>query len=156
MPGATARKRRRTPHQPTGTWIRPVKRLAIYLRDGFTCLRCWRDLHGAAPAEVTLDHFRPRSRGGGNDATNLYTCCRSCNSARGAGAENLPGVIARAVTRRVRTHLRRSLTRYLVAARGLLAEKRTGSWHIRQAVKLFSMATRTLPHPYPARALLGG
>jgi hypothetical protein len=32
----TARKKARSKHQPTGSWIRPDKRLAIYLRDRFT------------------------------------------------------------------------------------------------------------------------
>lgn len=66
------RKKSRTPRQPTGQWIRSEKRLAIYLHD-------------AAPADITLDHVVPRSRGGSNEASNLFTACRSCNSARGAG-----------------------------------------------------------------------
>lgn len=63
-------------------WIRPEKRLAIYIRDGFTCAYCGRDLKGAAPAEVNLDHLLPRVAGGGNEATNLITACRSCNCSR--------------------------------------------------------------------------
>lgn len=69
-------------HQPKGRWIRVEKRLAIYLRDGFGCAYCGRDLRNAAPADVTLDHLLPRSAGGNNDATNLVTACRSCNSSR--------------------------------------------------------------------------
>lgn len=65
-----------------GKWIRPEKRLAIYIRDGFGCAYCGRDLRNAAPAEVTLDHLLPRVAGGGNEATNLITACRSCNSSR--------------------------------------------------------------------------
>jgi len=63
-------------------WIRPAKRLALYLRDGFCCAYCGRDLHGAAPAEVTLDHLRPGHRAGNHGARNLITACRSCNSSR--------------------------------------------------------------------------
>lgn len=63
-------------------WIRPVKRLAVYLRDGFRCAYCGRDLHDSPPADVTLDHLLPRCFGGSNDAENLVTACRSCNSQR--------------------------------------------------------------------------
>lgn len=63
-------------------WIRPEKRLAIYIRDGFQCAYCGRDLKDAEPAEVNLDHLLPRCAGGGNEATNLITSCRSCNCSR--------------------------------------------------------------------------
>jgi hypothetical protein len=64
-------------------WIRPEKRLAIYLRDGFACAYCGRDLAVAGAAEVTLDHLVPRSEDGGHEAANLVTVCLSCNSSRG-------------------------------------------------------------------------
>jgi hypothetical protein len=67
-----------------GKWIRPEKRLAIYIRDGFQCAYCGRDLREAAPADVTLDHLNCRTHGGSNEATNLITACKSCNSSRGA------------------------------------------------------------------------
>ena len=63
-------------------WIRPEKRLAIYIRDGVRCAYCGQDLRNAAPAEVTLDHLLPRIAGGDNQATNLITACRPCNSSR--------------------------------------------------------------------------
>lgn len=75
-------KARQGQAQPKGRWIRAEKRLAIYIRDGFACAYCGRDLRNAAPADVTLDHLLPRSAGGTNDATNLVTACRSCNSSR--------------------------------------------------------------------------
>ncbi len=78
----TAQKRQHSPSQPTGCWIRRERRLAIYVRDAFQCLYCGRDLRSAAPADVTLDHLLPRSAGGTNEAVNLVTACRSCNSAR--------------------------------------------------------------------------
>lgn len=65
-------------------WIRKDKRLAIVLRDGVQCVYCGRDLRGAEPREVTLDHLLPRCAGGTNEATNLVTACLSCNSSRGA------------------------------------------------------------------------
>lgn len=61
-------------------WIRPVKRLAIYMRDGFACQWCEASVEGGA--DLTLDHFLTRSRGGGNAETNLITCCRACNDRR--------------------------------------------------------------------------
>ena len=79
---STAAKKLRSPHQPTGQWIRSEKRLALYLRDEFRCLYCGTNLKGAAPADVTLDHLLPKSAGGSNDATNLITACRPCNSSR--------------------------------------------------------------------------
>ena len=63
-------------------WIRQERRLAIYIRDGFTCVYCTRDLRDVAPGELTLDHLMPRERGGGNESTNLVTACRACNSSK--------------------------------------------------------------------------
>ncbi len=68
----------------SGSWIHKAVRLAIYLRDGFTCVYCLRDLHDANPFDVTLDHLMPRSLGGTHETTNLVTACRSCNSSRQA------------------------------------------------------------------------
>ena len=65
-------------------WIRPRKRLAIYLRDGFRCAYCGWDMHGSAPSEITLDHLRARLARPDHSARNLVAACRSCNSARGA------------------------------------------------------------------------
>ena len=77
-------KRERSPFQPVGRWIRVERRLAIYLRDSFMCQYCGRDLHMAAPFDVTLDHLVPRSEGGSNKNENLITACRRCNSQRGS------------------------------------------------------------------------
>ena len=78
----TQLKRLRSPHQPVGRWIRPVKRLAIYLRDGYQCVYCNVDLRGADPREVNLDHVVAKSEGGSNHESNLVTTCRSCNCSR--------------------------------------------------------------------------
>lgn len=77
-------KRRQGASQAAGRWIRAEKRAALYLRDRFACVYCGRDLRHAAPADVTLDHLLPRSAGGTNEAVNLVTCCRTCNSSRGS------------------------------------------------------------------------
>ena len=65
-----------------GVQVRRDLRLAIYLRDGFHCVYCQKDLHGAKPMDVTLDHLRPDSKGGCNSPTNLVTACRACNCNR--------------------------------------------------------------------------
>jgi len=63
-------------------WIRKDKRLAVYLRDGFCCAYCGRDLHGADPHDVTLDHLNAKHQAGNHSEANLVTACRSCNSSR--------------------------------------------------------------------------
>ena len=62
-------------------WIRPVKRLAIYLHDGMACAYCNNGIEEGA--KLTLDHVVPYSKGGSNKETNLVTCCHQCNSSRG-------------------------------------------------------------------------
>ena len=59
-------------------------RLAIYIRDNFTCQHCGDDLHGAKPNDINLDHVIPQSQGGTNDPTNLITSCQWCNKRRQA------------------------------------------------------------------------
>lgn len=65
-------------------WIRAEKRFAIYMRDDFRCAYCGADLRKAAPGQMALDHLIPRCKGGSNEASNLVTACKPCNSARGA------------------------------------------------------------------------
>jgi len=103
----------------SGSWIRPEKRLAIYLRDRFTCIYCLADLHDAKPFDITLDHVKTRSNGGHNHESNLVTACRSCNSARQdkplsrfAGPETI---------KHIRRNTRRSLKKYVTLAKALIA-----------------------------------
>jgi hypothetical protein len=63
-------------------WCRPKKRMAIYLRDSFTCLYCGKDLHHCPSSEISLDHLVPRVEEHNNDPSNLITACHTCNSAR--------------------------------------------------------------------------
>lgn len=79
-------------------WIKRAKRIAIYLRDGFTCVYCGKSLLDEPSANVHLDHRIPRQLGGSNDASNLVTACRSCNCARGCrmpGEDESPETTAR-------------------------------------------------------------
>lgn len=63
-------------------WIRQEKRLAIYLRDGCSCAWCGSSVEDGVG--LSLDHVVCFSKGGSNDAKNLVTCCKRCNSSRGA------------------------------------------------------------------------
>ena len=121
---------RRHPAATGGKWIRPAKRVAIYLRDGMACVWC-----GAAAedgAALTLDHVVPWSRGGNNRAANLVTACRACNSARGnrsaaAYARTVAaqtGAVALDVWRHVRNCRRRAWRPHVANAIAILARRR--------------------------------
>jgi hypothetical protein len=61
-------------------WIRPTSRLAIYLRDGMACAWCGFAIEDGAV--LTLDHCKPRIKGGTNEPSNLVTSCVKCNCSR--------------------------------------------------------------------------
>ena len=54
----------------------PVSRRGVLRRDGHRC--AYYDGHA-----TTVDHVRPRSRGGGDTWDNLVACCVRCNNAKG-------------------------------------------------------------------------
>ena len=60
-----------------GKWIKQNMRLAIYIRDDFSCVYC------GSQENLSLDHVTPYSKGGGDKHNNLVTSCCSCNSRRG-------------------------------------------------------------------------
>ena len=110
-------------------WITQKKRLAIYLRDGLSCVYCGDSVEDGA--KLTLDHLKPHSKGGDNKETNLVTCCLKCNSSRGnrsvrsfchAVAEYLTKD-AKAVETFVRNCTKRSIKKHLLEAVELI-EKR--------------------------------
>ena len=102
-----------------GVCIRKDLRLAIYLRDSFTCVYCLADLHGAHPTDITLDHVRCDSDGGSNDASNLVTACRQCNCSR---QDNPLSRFAGPETRKhIRRNTRRSIKKYRVMAKAIIA-----------------------------------
>lgn len=110
-------------------WIRPEKRLAIYLRDGLACCYCGASVENGA--KLTLDHLRCYDSGGSNKETNLVTCCSTCNSSRGKRswkvfAEKVAGYINHGVTvAQIILHI--ETTRYrklnIAAAKALIAQR---------------------------------
>jgi 5-methylcytosine-specific restriction endonuclease McrA len=80
-----SKKRTSTANGNQGSkWCPRWFRLACYIRDGFACAYCGRDLKDAEPREVTLDHLKCRAHGGDDSSRNVVTACLRCNSARGA------------------------------------------------------------------------
>ncbi|HEV2913404.1 MAG TPA: HNH endonuclease [Pyrinomonadaceae bacterium] len=57
-----------------------MRRLRIYMRDKFRCQYCGEKKN---PAELTLDHIFPRSRGGDNTPVNIVAACLACNNRKG-------------------------------------------------------------------------
>ncbi len=53
-------------------------REGIKLRDGHKCVYC------GSSENLTVDHVRPKSKGGTDTADNLVTACRPCNQAKGS------------------------------------------------------------------------
>jgi len=99
-------------------WIRPEKRLAIYLRDGMACAYCGRGIEDTDESpQLTLDHITPRSKGGSNEATNLITACVRCNSRR----KDMPlRTFIGAAAPRIRRQARRSIAKHLIEARVIM------------------------------------
>ncbi len=50
----------------------------IKIRDDHKCAYC------GATEDLTIDHIRPRSKGGETNASNCVTACRACNQAKGS------------------------------------------------------------------------
>ncbi len=65
-------------------WISYELRHAIYMRDGYTCVYCGKDLLDVAPQGRHLDHVVARHNGGTDDVSNLVTACASCNCSKQA------------------------------------------------------------------------
>lgn len=107
-------------------WIRPVKRMAIYHRDGFSCAYCGATVEDGAV--LTLDHLLSCELGGGNGEENLVTCCLSCNSSKRADTMREwfrtlrdRGIDTSKIGRRIRRLVKRPLD--MAAARTILANR---------------------------------
>lgn len=55
-------------------------RMNIFLRDGFKCQYCGEKFH---TSELTFDHLKPKSKGGGLNWNNIVTACSCCNLKKG-------------------------------------------------------------------------
>ncbi|MEK7832385.1 MAG: HNH endonuclease signature motif containing protein [Acidobacteriota bacterium] len=64
-------------------------RWQIRVRANFACEYCG-VTETSAGAELTLDHFRPKSKGGGDSPDNLVYCCPQCNWYKGDYWPKLP------------------------------------------------------------------
>jgi len=102
-----------------GVCVRTDLRLAIYLRDRFTCIYCLRDLHDADPRDISLDHVIPCSAGGGNTPNNLVTACRTCNCSR--QDQPLDRFAGPETRKHVRRNTSRSIKRYRRLAKAILS-----------------------------------
>lgn len=56
---------------------RESRRQEVYDRDGNKCLKCGKE------SRLSLDHIKPKSKGGGWSVDNLQTLCRNCNTDKG-------------------------------------------------------------------------
>jgi len=78
-----------TPRQAKMTtglgWL--TLRFAILKRDSYRCRLCGMSAKDADSVRLEVDHITPRSKGGTNDPSNLWTLCFSCN--RGKGVQEL-------------------------------------------------------------------
>lgn len=82
-------------HQPpSSAWITRERRIAIYMRDNFSCVYCNADLSQVEASERTLDHLISLAVynemdnetktwfGSAHKTSNVATCCKTCNSTR--------------------------------------------------------------------------
>lgn len=102
------------------------QRQEVRERFGFRCGYC--GVHEEqVGAELTVDHFQPRSRGGTDDPENLVYCCHACNSHKGDYWQS-------ATTQRLLHPLRDNLAVHLTESDDgiLLGLTETGAFHIRR------------------------
>lgn len=103
----TAERRKQKDGSSRKFKIKKNKRLALYLRDSFTCAFCGIDMKGTDPRLITLDHIVPRAKGGTDDPTNLVTACLRCNCVKkDAPISQFAGAVkARAIRKQAKVDL---------------------------------------------------
>ena len=62
--------------------MRAKERETLRRRFQFRCAYCGVSERDAG-AELTVDHFQPRSKGGSDDSENWVYCCHACNEFKG-------------------------------------------------------------------------
>ncbi len=72
------------PYRNTGVIL---NRHNVFRRDNHRCQYC------SSARDLTLDHVRPRSRGGNTSWDNLITACKKCNSKKGDFTPEEAGMI---------------------------------------------------------------
>jgi len=109
-------------------WIRPTKRLAIYLRDGLCCAYCGATVEDGAT--LSLDHITACELGGHNGATNLVTCCISCNSSKRdlttrawVSVLRTRGVDTSTMGARIRRSTRKNLAPHIASAKTIITDR---------------------------------
>lgn len=58
----------------------PLNKINLLIRDAYTCQYCTSRLK---KDEATIDHVRPRSKGGGSTWDNVVVACATCNRKKG-------------------------------------------------------------------------
>lgn len=58
-----------------------TKRQAIFARYKGRCAYCGQPMK---KKDMTVDHYVPKSRGGGDNIENLMPCCKACNAMKAA------------------------------------------------------------------------
>ncbi len=66
---------------PLASLVPPLLNRELFRRDGNICMYCG-NLY--QDQQLTRDHVRPLSQGGGNAWNNVVTACKSCNNSKGA------------------------------------------------------------------------
>lgn len=66
----------RRPGRSSKEYCSKKRRAALYARDGHRCVYC------LSTGPLSLDHLKPRCKGGTHYQFNLVTACQSCNSRR--------------------------------------------------------------------------
>lgn len=111
----------KSPNAADSGWIKKDRRLAIYLRDRFTCIYCLKDLHDAKPFDISLDHVKPHTgdEKPNHHESNLVTACRSCNCSR--GDKPLARFCGPETRKHIKRNTKRSLAPYRSLAKALLS-----------------------------------
>lgn len=87
-----------------------LNRKNVYVRDGYKCQYCGKKFN---PADLTLDHIMPSSRGGASSWSNLASACKICNRRKADRTPEEAGMPLLSKPRPVTIHTARHLLRSL-------------------------------------------